>query len=811
MINDPSRLIALGFHYVSEEQYPQAVYCFQAAVDADSVYVREFFLNKTPLAIAKLRSLYPALSTFIDEISKTPKLSTYTKWKEKLFADASLAINKVFPLIPIPIKIAYDYAAIITTELFIPGFTFAKNDPEALYQLGKAYWERQNYWAALACFEAAAEKNHALSIYALGSSYIDGVGIFQRDYEEAMNYLEVAKNLGNVTATNDLGVVCFKKGNFVQSIEYFEAAAKKNHSIALYNLGLIYLHGYGVDIDTDEACHYFQRAYALGVDDALTHIHTLGSNAYADIPGFKEAVKPQQLFELGKNYYNTDNKIDGLTCIKAAIKQNYIPALYFMAKIYETDITTEESYKKVRTYYKKIVDLLALAPYLLDLELFKSVREHFELAICEGSAEALYYVGLIHYHGFAVREDKAVAADYWEEAVARGYTNDFIETTLLRLANESTILQLSLLEIYMSQSELNKANGQIKKARNYIKKILENPNSTNQTIFYVNGIEALRAPSYEAAIIYFSKTSEDVAPKALLRIARIATFIPKEKVDLRYKIAFTAAVEADSLAKRQAVLYDLKKLIQKDNNNLNLVKLFVELNLKEAEIQALAENNKIAEFYFRNTLGYVADIRRSHNEVRHNFLYHYAKFLLEQKYYERAIGLFTSLAAEDYVEAKKEIAFAALDGLLIPALEITASLNKIMQALQLAMLESNRSVIHDIISKLTVFQVNHTDRTNEINELLYPVLEAFSKDVDSLEILLLTDYFKTNGNDAQRAYAIELLKPKVEVNKANGHPVDPVNVPKSKSTFKSNIKLLFTRSEKPVETELTQVKIHELK
>jgi TPR repeat protein len=64
--------------------------------------------------------------------------------------------------------------------------------------------------------------------------------------------------------------------DFNKAFEYYQQAAKLNHSDAIYKLGLCYKNGKGVSNDINKAIQYYQQAADLGnqnASNALSRLH----------------------------------------------------------------------------------------------------------------------------------------------------------------------------------------------------------------------------------------------------------------------------------------------------------------------------------------------------------------------------------------------------------------------------------------------------------------------------------------------------------------------------------------------------------
>ena len=93
------------------------------------------------------------------------------------------------------------------------------------------------------------------------------------DYSEARKYYEQAAEKGSGNALYNLGLLYYDglgvERDYAKARDYYEqAAAKGNKTSPYYNLGWMYEHGEGVNIDYEMALYYYQKAADAGHEDA---------------------------------------------------------------------------------------------------------------------------------------------------------------------------------------------------------------------------------------------------------------------------------------------------------------------------------------------------------------------------------------------------------------------------------------------------------------------------------------------------------------------------------------------------------------
>lgn len=146
--------------------------------------------------------------------------------------------------------------------------------------------ETPNYERAIEHFKLGALKNESVSIVNLGYFYEHGcpAANLEKDPKKAFEYYQIAVNLNNTDALNNLGF-CFMKGigteqNFEAARTCFLKGIALGSKITTYNLYIMYRDGLGVKPDLKQAIEYLYLAE--GIEDDEIH-HNLGVHYYKDI------------------------------------------------------------------------------------------------------------------------------------------------------------------------------------------------------------------------------------------------------------------------------------------------------------------------------------------------------------------------------------------------------------------------------------------------------------------------------------------------------------------------------------------------
>ena len=90
----------------------------------------------------------------------------------------------------------------------------------------------------------------------------------QRQMDEVVRLWEGAAEQGHAEAQHNLGVM-YQHGrgvdvNYKKAIEWYEKAAEQGDADAQYNLGVMYDHGQGVDVNYKKAIEWYEKAAEQG-------------------------------------------------------------------------------------------------------------------------------------------------------------------------------------------------------------------------------------------------------------------------------------------------------------------------------------------------------------------------------------------------------------------------------------------------------------------------------------------------------------------------------------------------------------------
>jgi TPR repeat protein len=146
------------------------------------------------------------------------------------------------------------------------------------YEQGSASVAKDEQKAA-AHYQRAADLGHRLATFNLAHCFHNGTGV-ARDERKAVKLFRRAADWGDQAAMFCLGMYLKKGGatvskNAPEAVRLFRRASEKGHFMSAHRLGRCYLLGCGVTADKEAAIVLFQRAAAMGSDDARLELAAL--------------------------------------------------------------------------------------------------------------------------------------------------------------------------------------------------------------------------------------------------------------------------------------------------------------------------------------------------------------------------------------------------------------------------------------------------------------------------------------------------------------------------------------------------------
>ncbi len=134
-----------------------------------------------------------------------------------------------------------------------------KNDPAAMYQIGRQNHNEGNYETAFKYLTKAAELGDIEAHYSLSVMYRKGEGV-EKDMKKFIHHSEQAAIGGHPDARFNLGLVELSNGRFERARKHFIIAANLGDHDSLKNLRALYAKGHASKEDYASALRAYQAA-----------------------------------------------------------------------------------------------------------------------------------------------------------------------------------------------------------------------------------------------------------------------------------------------------------------------------------------------------------------------------------------------------------------------------------------------------------------------------------------------------------------------------------------------------------------------
>lgn len=283
------------------------------------------------------------------------------------------------------------------------------------------------------------------------------------------------ESIENPVILNDFGVKYLESRQYYLAKRFFEKAVSKGDGDAIYNLGLMYYKGLGVEKNPIKAVEYIKRAADKNIYNAIYDLGALYYNGEAGVKQdyekaefyFKKLPEDNKFnkanYFLGTIYLNNDDFGKAKQYFELATKQGNINAPSVLGAIYERGMGVVKDLNKARRYYKlgvqrndqaAIVNLgtyyqtiegnVELAKYYFKMsehpvarrnlglisfqeENYSKAKEYFELAAQYNDPKSIYFLSIMYLEGRGVEQNFGTSIDYLVRAANLGY-QDAIDT-----------------------------------------------------------------------------------------------------------------------------------------------------------------------------------------------------------------------------------------------------------------------------------------------------------------------------------------------------------------------------------------------
>lgn len=188
-----------------------------------------------------------------------------------------------------------------------------------------------------------SRRNDSVSNMDVKAAARKGMDLYERhNYREAIKYLLRPANQGDSDSQVILGLCYNQLNEHIEAARWLRRAADQGHGSAMSMLGAYYIVGKGVPEDTDEGVRLLQKAAALGEEEAIDILKSMGLDIASDSSANSDA---ELSFRAGEKFYRQKNYEKALPCLLDAAEQGHAEAIYLLAMCYLEGNGLEEDYE----------------------------------------------------------------------------------------------------------------------------------------------------------------------------------------------------------------------------------------------------------------------------------------------------------------------------------------------------------------------------------------------------------------------------------------------------------------------------------
>ena len=224
---------------------------------------------------------------------------------------------------------------------------------EAEYALGSLYDFQSKELEAAKWFRRAADREHAMAQWELGSKYLIGrVGSegVDQDFYQARKWFEKSANNGEPLGMEDLGrIYANGKGvakNYPVAIKWFERAIENGNRGALAALGSMYQTGKAVPKDNERANEFYRKAADRGDYNAKG---ILKDQPLAEQGDAEAQHRMGELWLFGRGV--VEDIDEGLRFLEKAADLGYVRTIRLLGYMYQKGWTLPQDFILAHKWY----------------------------------------------------------------------------------------------------------------------------------------------------------------------------------------------------------------------------------------------------------------------------------------------------------------------------------------------------------------------------------------------------------------------------------------------------------------------------
>jgi len=264
------------------------------------------------------------------------------------------------------------------------------------------------------------------------------------DYPSMVEYYKAAAEKNHTKALFKMGRLydwssdrTYVVSNNIKSLEYYKKTIEQfnlyraeQDGISIFNVATLYEKGKGVEKDLDKAYAYYQEAADHRVTKAILRLKELGHKPRHLIADFNKIKdNPDALFALGQQFETDNNFPAMLTCYEAAAQQDHPRSLWRMGSFYveESNYGVRADKDRALAFFDRAVDLGGLTPNMMGIiyyhhKNYKEALKYFTEGKKTQDPRSIFHIGNFYEGGMGVEKDTEKACEYYQEAAKIKYT-----------------------------------------------------------------------------------------------------------------------------------------------------------------------------------------------------------------------------------------------------------------------------------------------------------------------------------------------------------------------------------------------------
>lgn len=357
------------------------------------------------------------------------------------------------------------------------GNAFAMRELSLLYYSGEEI-EADNALAK-GWLLKAVNAGDPVAMYWMADFYERGEGGFDKNDQQAKDmYLKAAK-AGVPAAMNRVGVIYDDEEKYEEAIKWYNLAVSFKNADAMFNLGVSYEDGTGIEENIEKANELFQKSAEAGKADAMArlghnYINGIGlpESPNIGVEWIKKATKedvPQAWYDLGWCYEEgigvAQNETSAAGCYLKAAELGYVDAMCEIGNMYREGIGVDQSDSRAKNWYLKAANSgdaegwFYLGFMNQEKGNYKDAMTLFHAAAKGGDRDAMHYLGLNYLRGNGCSKEYKEAIKWFTNAANAG--------------NADSMHSLGILYAYGTNSGTDDIPVDLEKATDWLQKAVD--------------------------------------------------------------------------------------------------------------------------------------------------------------------------------------------------------------------------------------------------------------------------------------------------------------------------------------------------